>query len=97
MYPTLGFSIWHTLYTVYARFKFQGAIGIFGVNVKHNFFIATCGTFGTVNQFGAPALLFAITDIHAVKVTSKQGGLVATCTATYLYNGVTAVFRVFRY
>ena len=86
----------HALYAVHARLILQCAVDILARDGADDFFEAAGSPFVGAGHFELPALDVAVLGVHAEEVACKDGRFVATRTATYFEDGVTAVLRVGR-
>ena len=69
---------------------------IVGRKLEDNLLVATSCTRGLIIDLQLPAALLGVLGVHPEKVSREDGGLVTTCAAADLYNGVLAVIRISR-
>ena len=61
---------------------------------EDDFLVAPSSALAHARDLSSPATAFAVAYIHLIEVTCKEGGFIATCTATDLHDDVLRILGI---
>ena len=96
VYTSLRFGFRHTLYTMYAAFKFHTAVNAVAADLEYNFLEAAQLSRVGIHNLNAPAASFCITQIHTEENSGKKCSLITAGTAANFHDNVFIIVRVGR-